>query len=158
MKLVMTLLVRDEVDVIRENIEYHLARGVDHVIATDNDSTDGTPDILREYEKSGVLTLLRETGTDFRQMAWVTKMSLLARDKFGANWILNNDADEFWRPRSGNIKDAILAAEKSSIARPAILVCRRLNMVASWQTLDSTPWLDALVFRVRTQAANGLPV
>ena len=38
MKLVMTLLVRNEVDVIRANLEYHLAQGVDFVIVTDHGS------------------------------------------------------------------------------------------------------------------------
>ena len=32
MKLVMTLLVRDEEDIVRENLDFHLAQGVDQVI------------------------------------------------------------------------------------------------------------------------------
>jgi hypothetical protein len=42
MKLVLTLLVRDEEDVIATNIAYHLSRGVDHIIVSDNCSLDGT--------------------------------------------------------------------------------------------------------------------
>ena len=51
----MTLLVRNEEDIIRENIEFHLSQGVSYFIATDNRSIDGTADILREYEAKGVL-------------------------------------------------------------------------------------------------------
>ena len=40
MKLVMTLLVRDEEDIVRENLDFHLAQGVDEVIVTDNGSED----------------------------------------------------------------------------------------------------------------------
>ena len=52
-KLIMTLLVRDEQDIIRENIEFHLSQGVSFFIVTDNLSTDGTAAILKEYEERG---------------------------------------------------------------------------------------------------------
>ncbi|HEY8764567.1 MAG TPA: glycosyltransferase family 2 protein [Solirubrobacteraceae bacterium] len=53
MKLVMTLLVRDEEDILRENLDFHLAAGVDEVILMDNRSVDGTAAIAREYERAG---------------------------------------------------------------------------------------------------------
>ena len=40
MKLVMTLLVRDEDDIIASNIDFHLNRGVDFIIAMDNLSVE----------------------------------------------------------------------------------------------------------------------
>ncbi len=43
MRIVLTLLVRDEADIIGSNLAYHLSQGVDFVIATDNGSRDGTP-------------------------------------------------------------------------------------------------------------------
>ena len=46
MRLVQTLLVRDEVDIVDTQIAYHLNAGVDFVIATDHESRDGTTDIL----------------------------------------------------------------------------------------------------------------
>ena len=42
MKLVMTLLVRDEEDIVEDHLIYHLNQGVDFVVATDNRSVDGT--------------------------------------------------------------------------------------------------------------------
>ena len=53
MKLVLTLLVRDEADIVESCIRYHLERGVDLVLATDHRSVDGTTDILRGYERDG---------------------------------------------------------------------------------------------------------
>ena len=55
MKLVMTLLVRDEEDIVADNLDFHLAQGVDEVIVTDNGSSDATLEILRDYEARGVV-------------------------------------------------------------------------------------------------------
>jgi hypothetical protein len=106
--LVMTLLVRDEADIVRKNIEFHLKHGVDHIIATDNGSVDGTVEILEEYGKSGCLHLIHEPDQDFRQAHWVNRMGDLAVSRFGARLLFHCDADEFWRPESGNLKDELL--------------------------------------------------
>lgn len=109
MKLVMTLLVRDEEDVLRANIEFHLAQGVDFFLVTDNKSEDTTPDIIREYEAAGVARYIYEDDDDYNQAAWVTRMARLAAAEYKADWVINNDADEFWWPRKGNLKTAFAA-------------------------------------------------
>jgi hypothetical protein len=101
----MTLLTRDEADVIDAQVAYHLHAGVDFVVATVNRSQDGTTDILERYERAGVLQLLHEDGDDMRQDEWVTRMARLAATEHGADWVINSDADEFWWPREGSLKD-----------------------------------------------------
>ena len=78
MKSVMTLLVRDEEDIIAANLDHHYAQGVDFVIATDNGSVDATVSILERYEREGRLHLIHEPTDDFSQHAWVTRMARLA--------------------------------------------------------------------------------
>jgi hypothetical protein len=107
MKLVMTLLVRDEIDIIRENIEFHLNTGVDYVIAMDNLSVDGTTEVLRGYEALGLLHYIPQTDDTYSQHRWVTQMAHLAASAHGADWVINNDADEFWFPNKGNLKSAL---------------------------------------------------
>lgn len=159
MSLVMTLLVRDEADIVRENIEFHLARGVDHIVATDNDSRDGTTDILQEYAEAGVLTLLQEPSHDYRQSDWVNRMVAIARDEIGAQWVINNDADEFWRPpdrggRPGDLR-AVLAGCTASALR-----CRRHNMIASAAAIQqrgAVHWAETLVWRSNLGASLPVP-
>jgi hypothetical protein len=105
-QLALTLLAKNETDVIDANIAYHLGAGVDFVVATDNGSTDGTLEILERYEREGVLHLIREPSTDFRQGEWVTRMARLAAER-GAGWVINADADEFWWPRAGDLKEVL---------------------------------------------------
>jgi hypothetical protein len=125
----MTLLARDEEDVVEENLIYHLDRGVDFVVATDNNSADGTADILERYQREGHLHLIREPSTDFAQHAWRTRMARLAAIEFAADWVIDNDADEFWWPQEGaDLKElfgslpdevqAVMARKVNFVPRP----------------------------------------
>lgn len=105
----MTLLVRDEADVVEANLDYHLSRGVDFVIATDHASRDGTAALLRRYEQDGVLQLLRAEGEAHDQVTHVNAMARAAAVDHGADWVINNDADEFWWPIVGGLKDLLSA-------------------------------------------------
>src|ERR687897_3660701 len=107
MTLVMTLLARDEADVIESWLEFHLNAGADYVVATDNRSQDGTTEVLERYAREGHLHLIREPGDDLRQSEWVTRMARLAGTDFGADWVLNTDADEFWLARGGSLKELL---------------------------------------------------
>ena len=109
MRIVMTLLVRDEADIVETWLRYHLARGVDVVIATDHRSVDGTTDVLHEYARDGRVVLLHEDADVLRQAEWVTRMARLAATEHGADWVIPSDADEFWWPRAGSFEE-ILAA------------------------------------------------
>jgi hypothetical protein len=118
MKLVLTVLARDEADVIDAQVAFHLNAGVDYVIATDNNSRDATTEILEAYARAGVLHLIHEPAEGLRQGEWVTRMARLAAREFGADWVINTDADEFWWPRGGSLKDVLAAVpERYGIVR-----------------------------------------
>lgn len=110
-KLVMTILARDEIDIIEENLKFHLKQGVDFIIATDNGSIDGTRDVFLKFQEQGVLKLIDEPSQDYNQAAWVDRMTKMARDEFAADWIMCIDADEFWYSDNGNIKTDIALLE-----------------------------------------------
>ena len=143
MKLVMTLLVRDEQDIIRDNIDYHLSQGVDFFIATDNRSEDRTASILKEYEAKGLLHYIYEGDDDYNQHAWVTRMARMAHVSHGADWVINNDADEFWWPREGSLHEtfARLPAEVN------IVRASRHNFVSVEQS--ELPFYHRMIYRER---------
>jgi hypothetical protein len=141
-RLVLTLLVRNEEELVADTIDYHLSAGVDHVIATDNGSQDRTREILAGYRGRGVLTLLDEPGRDYQQGPWVTRMARLAAREHGADWVLHADADEFyWPEEGGSLKGALAAVpdEFGSLAVPVVHFRPREE--------DGRPWWERLVIR-----------
>ena len=122
--IVMTLLVRNEEDIIKYNIDYHLNQGIDHIIVTNNLSTDGTRDILESYKKDGVITIIDELNDDYSQSTWVTNMARMAHKKLKADWIINNDADEFWFADNVNLRSFF-----ESLLEENIVIGNRSDMI-----------------------------
>jgi glycosyl transferase family 2 len=106
MKLVETLLVRDEVDVIDAHLAFHLAAGVDFVLAFDHESSDGTTDVLESYARSGVLERIPKSGP-LREIDWRTELARMAAVDHEASWVVNADADQFWWSVHGSLRRAL---------------------------------------------------
>ena len=92
----MTLLVRNEQDVVAENILFHHRQGVDAFIVMDNLSSDATVEIVRDLSHSIPIELRHQRDDTYSQSVWVTEMARAAASEHGADWVINNDADEFW--------------------------------------------------------------
>ncbi len=97
MTVVMTMMVRDEADIIAATIEHHLAQGIDRILVTDNASVDGTREILAEYAAIAAVTVFDDPEHRKQQAQVVTRMARLAFEEHGADWVINGDADEFVR-------------------------------------------------------------
>jgi Glycosyl transferase family 2 len=149
-KLVMTLLVRDEADVVDLNLAYHLARGVDEVIVTDHRSTDGTRERVDALDDPRV-HVLHEDGEAIEQAAWVTRMARIAHD-VGADWVLNGDADEFLWPEAGaDLKEALKRVPRTC----SRLELPRLDFVA--RPDDGRPFHERMTLRT-TRDELGRPL
>ena len=153
MKLVMTLLVRDEADIVDAQVAFHLHAGVDFVIATDNRSQDGTTEVLERYEREGRLHLIREPGEDLRQSEWVTRMARLAatelRRRLGAE------------RRRGRV--LVAAAERDSRTLLAPVPARYGVVAAAWRNFVPRPdghafFAERMTARLCTPAFHAHPL
>ena len=107
MMLVLTLVVRDEEDILDTNLSYHLRQGVDLILVTDHHSQDGTPEILERWEGTGAVRVFREDDDVHDQAARVNRMVDLAVTEYGADWLIHADADEFWWPADGDLRTTL---------------------------------------------------
>lgn len=140
----MTLLARNEEDIVRENIEFHLNQGIDFIIATDNKSTDSTALILKEYEKKGVLRYIHENKDTHDQGTWVTRMARLAYTNHSANWVINNDCDEFWWPsRHKDLKTALNSLPQEY----NIVQAKRNNFVPLKEQWPNSPFYNQMHYK-----------
>ena len=150
----MTLLVRDEEDILAANIDFHLACGVDFFLVFDNISMDRTAEILRGYEERGLLEYRMQPDDTFAQAVWVTEMARRAAIEFGADWVINADADEFWCPVHGTLKDALATLAPEHLAAKA----ERSNFVPR-PRLPGSIFADVMTVReVRSLDLAGTPL
>lgn len=130
MRLTMTLLIKNEVDIIADNLKVHSQLGVDNFIVMDNGSKDGTRELLDELQKKYELTIIDRPVTDYQQSNWKTEMARLARKKYGAQWVITNDADEFWIPKTGDLKSELTSTG-------SIIYCHRANVLFDREAFDN---------------------
>ncbi|WP_278622962.1 glycosyltransferase family 2 protein [Parabacteroides gordonii] len=117
-RLIMTLLVKNEEDMLEENLIFHKAMGVDEFIITDNNSSDRTPEIIRKYKEKGwIVEAIEEKATDYQQKKWVDRMIWKAKSVHKADWVINADADEIWYAPSGDLKTELVSS------RANVLTC-----------------------------------
>lgn len=151
MKLVLTLLCRDEADIITEVLEFHLQRGVDQILVTDNASSDATPQILARYADSDRVQVLHQDAHTHDQATWVSQMAEIAWRDLGADWVIHGDADEFWWCAEGDLKACLQAVPASMQA----LSVRRSNFLPPTAAASGGPFHQRQTLRER-RSCNAL--
>ena len=121
-RLVMTILVKDEADIIEANIRTHASLGVDAFVIMDNSSTDGTRDILIRLQKEFEIVIIDEVG-EYNQAKWMKSLAKIAKKRLKADWVISNDADEFWIPKNK------LTLKENLAFKGSVLTIQRYNML-----------------------------
>ena len=120
MRIAANLNVLDEVEFIETCIQHLRSIGVDLIVLTDIGSIDGTADRLEKFAGDPDIRIIR---IDREEDPWgfPARMYQKTIAEFEVDRVLFLDADEFWIPKSGNIKAT------SSLAEADALTVRRLN-------------------------------
>jgi hypothetical protein len=113
-RIVLTMMVRDEADIVGSMLTHHQNQGIYKAIVTDNGSVDGTLEILKTFEAEGFVDLRIDPVHKKQQSECVTHMARDAFNLYQADWVINADADEFWIAQDHNktIVEASASFEK----------------------------------------------
>jgi hypothetical protein len=119
----MTLLVKNEVDIIEDNVRFHAKQGVDCFAVMDNGSDDGTRELLERLKTEFDLHVIDQPEQDYQQAKWMTQLAFYARDNMNADLVISNDADEFWQSNSGdslkqhlNLNESVVTVKRHNMA------------------------------------------
>lgn len=136
-KIVMTILVKNEIDILEANIRTHAKLGVNAFAIMDNGSNDGTRELLSRLAHEFDILILDEMGP-YVQKKFMTKLAFAAKKRYNPDWIINNDADEFWIPNQENsLKDCLKF-------KGGILQIQRSNMIPPYASLvKDDVWADS---------------
>jgi glycosyltransferase involved in cell wall biosynthesis len=121
MRIAAILGVKDERELLPDCIGQLRRIGVDHIEAIDAGSTDGSIEWLAAREREGELGLHHFSDQDPDADGWDRLNVDLARST-GADWVLFLDADEFWIPASGHLRDC------AGFAQADVLQVHRYNV------------------------------
>lgn len=141
-QLIMSILCRNEIDIIEANIRTHSTLGVDGFVVMDNGSTDGTREKLAELSNEYNLQIIDQPSQTYQQAKWMTQLANYARDKMHARWVISNDADEFWIPDNGDLKSYLRASD-------SVVTIKRSNMLLTETALNENYHFSQATHRVQ---------
>jgi len=128
LRIAANLGVKDEVEIIEGTIAHLRNIGVDLIMVCDMSSTDGTAEILEKYRSDDfwILTLTNEALSDRagKENNWFYRNLEMCKSA-PADWVIFLDADEYWIPASGNLKDC------EAVAIADVLTVDRFNIPLS---------------------------
>jgi len=154
MRLALTLMVRDEADIVGAMLQHHAEQGVDVFVITDNGSADGTVEIIEEFARDHDVDLRHDPEHKKQQSRVVSGMARDAATRHHADWVINADADEFWMPidRALRIHDAVEQYDPEIGAFPVSVVDMTGPPARSGTGLDRLVYRDVrpleMLFRV----------
>ena len=143
------MMVRNEAAIIADSVGHLLNNiGVDRLYVADNGSTDRTYALLRSMAGHDPRLTVRSIPGPFHQptiMRWMTEKAV----EDGADWLLPNDADEFFWPDGATLRE--MCASAKGVAGFLLDVCNFVQL--DWIARDRPGSLETMLFSAKPHGA-----
>jgi hypothetical protein len=106
-KIILAVHVLDNADVLRDYLEWYRQLGVDLVVANDFGSTDGGQEILEDFAKQGFVRWSHQASKKAQDHSPSDSLTELARERYGAEWVILCDTDEFLTVSQGDLRSIL---------------------------------------------------
>ena len=114
-RIVQITMPYDQADIVQDFLDWHLDLGIDLILALDGGSTDGTRDVLEQYAKTGRVVWFPLPERDMSKYSIGDELAAMARDRFGADWIIYCDVDEFVCTRGKDLRTTLADCDRDGI-------------------------------------------
>lgn len=109
--IVLITMVKDENDIIYQNLVWHFTQGFRKFVIIDNNSSDGTLQLIEKFaeevKNQASVFIIKDPIKEYIQSRIMTGGYLFARSIWPeTEWFFPVDADEFWVP-SINLKELL---------------------------------------------------
>jgi glycosyltransferase involved in cell wall biosynthesis len=162
MKIAAILGVKDEAEILEASIAHLRSIGVEKIIAHDAGSSDGSERILARHAGPDFL-VVEHSDVDPDAAAWNRLHERLARES-GADWVLFQDADEFWMPATGDLRDCLASSSADILTVPRYNVALGPDgpYISGAQTPSRSAELQLICkaperFRAQLEENSGIP-
>lgn len=149
MSIGIAAIVKNELPYLIEWIAFHRAVKVQNFFIADNNSTDGTKQLLRALQAAGIINYIDFPGTPDQPAQLLAYHKLI--QTFGArvDWLAFIDADEFIMPQPGcaNVDELVKDFEDDKSVGAIVL---NWAIYGSSGHLDPTPGLVIERFQMRS--------
>lgn len=109
--LTACIIVKNELLYLDEWIAFHMTHGVEHFFMYENESTDGTWESLKAYEKLGIATI-EKIPTDPTNTQRVAYNKCLKEHGHKTKWMAFLDCDEFLYSPKGKVDKLLKSYEE----------------------------------------------
>jgi hypothetical protein len=127
-KIVLAVHVLDNADLLRDYLAWYRDLGVDLVVANDFGSQDGSQDILEDFAKQGLVKWTYQPSKSAKDSDHSGRLTELAREKHGAEWVILCDTDEFLTVAEGDLRGVLERAQRDAAS---VLNVNCLNMTGA---------------------------